>query len=92
MMKEIQLDAAEQMSGLFGSSPEMEEIMEESMEQIEDSNPTSLGAMAMGYGLKLILSIPFFSAILSAIIKKDRGSNVPDNLDDNDQFKYTMKK
>ncbi len=89
MMKEIQLEAAEQMSGILGSSPEMEEIMEESMDQIEDSNPASLGTMAMGYGIKLILTIPFFSAIISAIIKKDGGFNPPEKLDDD--FKYTMK-
>ncbi len=58
MQKEISIEAMEKMSSFIG-----EEAMEVAIEEVENSNPTSIGKMGIGYIFMLV-----FGAILASII------------------------
>lgn len=64
LQREIATKQIESISGFMG-----EEATEKAIEDIENSNPVSLGKSAMGFGVILVMAA-IISAIIGAIMKK----------------------
>ncbi len=92
MQRELALEAAEKVSGLFGDlGEEFEEEMEAQLEKLEEENFASLPNSIKNYFLRLIAPVAFFSAIIGAIIKR-KGQSNGDDLDKDEGPRYIVNK